>query len=200
MLSKFFQWLPPESIKILLVLGLSLLVGSEREEHNASTEQKTFGGVRTYPLIGLIGYAMALLGAGELLPLTLGFAVVGGFLLLSYWHKLTTSTAAGITSEVSALTMYVVGGLVYQGHFWVATTLSVASALLLELKTALEGITKRVASEEILPSPSFSFLPQSFYRSCRTGHLVPFSSTPSKHGWWWPPSAPCPTGVMSCKS
>ena len=86
MLSKFFQWLPPESIKILLVLGLSLLVGSEREEHKASTEQKTFGGVRTYPLIGLIGYAMALLGAGQLLPLTLGFAVVGGFLLLSYWH------------------------------------------------------------------------------------------------------------------
>jgi hypothetical protein len=70
MLSRFFQWLPPESIKILLVLGLSLLVGSEREEHKAAVEQPTFGGVRTYPLIGLIGYAMALLGAGQLLPLT----------------------------------------------------------------------------------------------------------------------------------
>jgi uncharacterized membrane protein (DUF4010 family) len=158
MLSRFFQWLPPESIKILLVLGLSLLVGSEREEHKASTEQKTFGGVRTYPLIGLIGYAMALLGAGQLLPLTLGFAVVGGFLLLSYWHKLTTSATAGITSEVSALAIYVVGGLVYQGHFWVATTLSVASALLLELKTGLEGLTKRVASEEILTFTKFLLL------------------------------------------
>jgi uncharacterized membrane protein (DUF4010 family) len=158
MLSRFFQWLPPETIKILLVLGLSLLVGSEREEHKAAAEQPTFGGVRTYPLIGLIGYAMALLGAGQLLPLTLGFAVVGGFLFLSYWHKLTTSTAAGITSEVSALTIYVVGGLVYQGHFWVATTLSVASALLLELKTGLEGLTKRVASEEILTFTKFLLL------------------------------------------
>ena len=76
-------------MKILLVLDLSLLVGSEREEHKASTEQKTFGGVRTYPLIGLIGYAMALLGAGQLLPLTLGFAVVGGLsvsLLLAQAH------------------------------------------------------------------------------------------------------------------
>jgi uncharacterized membrane protein (DUF4010 family) len=158
MLSKFFQWLPPESIKILLVLGLSLLVGSEREEHKASTEQKTFGGVRTYPLIGLIGYAMALLGAGRLLPLTLGFAVVGGFLLLSYWHKLTTSATAGITSEVSALTIYIVGGLVYQGHFWVATALSVASALLLELKAALEGLTERIVPEEIFTFTKFLLL------------------------------------------
>jgi uncharacterized membrane protein (DUF4010 family) len=158
MLLRFFQWLPPESIKILLVLALSLLVGLEREEHKSSTEQKTFGGVRTYPLIGLIGYAMALLGGGQLLPLTLGFAVVGGFLFLSYWHKLSTSEAAGITSEVSALTIYLVGGLVYQGHFWVATTLSVASALLLELKTTLEGLTERVASEEILIFTKFLVL------------------------------------------
>jgi uncharacterized membrane protein (DUF4010 family) len=158
MLSRFLQWLPPESIKILLVLGLSLLVGLEREEHKASTEQKTFGGVRTYPLIGLIGYAMALLGAGQLLPLTLGFAVVGGFLLLFYWHKLTTCDVAGITSEVSALTIYIVGGLVYQEHFWVATALSVASALLLELKTALEGLTKRIVPEEIFTFTKFLLL------------------------------------------
>jgi uncharacterized membrane protein (DUF4010 family) len=114
--------------------------------------------VRTFPIIGLIGYAMALLGGGQLLPLTLGFAVVGGFLFLSYWHKLTVSAAAGITSEVSALTIYIVGGLVYQGHFWIATALSVASALLLELKTALEGLTKRIAPEEIFTFTKFLLL------------------------------------------
>jgi len=158
MLSRFLQWLPPEAIKILLVLALSLLVGLEREEHKATSDPSAFGGVRTYPLIGLIGYAMALLGGGRLLPLTVGFAVLGGFLFLSYWHKLTTSAVAGITSEVSALTIYVVGGLVYQGHFWVAATLSVASVLLLELKTALEGLTKRIAGEEILTFTKFLLL------------------------------------------
>jgi uncharacterized membrane protein (DUF4010 family) len=158
MLVKLYEWLPPEAIKILLVLGLSLLVGTEREEHKAGTEHPGFGGVRTFPLIGLIGYSMALLGGGQLLPLTLGFAVVGGFLFLSYWHKLTSLGIAGVTTEISALTIYVVGGLVYQGHFWIATTLSVASALLLELKSALEGLTKRIAPEEIFTFTKFLLL------------------------------------------
>jgi len=158
MLMRLYEWLPPEAVKILLVLALSLLVGSEREEHKASVGHPAFGGVRTFPLIGLIGYSMALLGGGQLLPLTLGFAMVAGFLFLSYWHKLTVSGVAGVTSEISALTIYVVGGLVYQGHFWIATTLSVASALLLELKTALEGLTKRIASEEIFTFTKFLLL------------------------------------------
>jgi uncharacterized membrane protein (DUF4010 family) len=158
MLEKIYGSLPPESIKILLVLGLSLLVGSEREEHKTSSDHSGFGGVRTFPLIGLMGYSMALLGDGQLLPLTLGFAVVAGFLFLSYWRKLTTSGVAGVTSEMSALTIYVVGGLVYEGHFWIATTLSVASALLLELKTALEGLTKRIAAAEIFTFTKFLLL------------------------------------------
>jgi uncharacterized membrane protein (DUF4010 family) len=158
MLGKLYGSLPPEAVKILLVLGLSLLVGTEREEHKASTDRAGFGGVRTFPLIGLIGYSMALLGGGQLLPLTLGFAVVGGFLFLSYWHKLAALGLAGVTSEISALAIYVVGALVYQGHFWIATTLSVASALLLELKTALEGLTKRIAPEEIFTFTKFLLL------------------------------------------
>jgi len=158
MLVKLYAWLPPDAIKILLVLGLSLLVGSEREEHKVASDRPTFGGVRTFPLIGLIGYSMALLGGGQLLPLTLGFLVVAGFLFLSYWHKLITSEFAGITSEVSALTIYIIGGLVYQGHFWIATAVSVASALLLELKTALEGLTKRIAPEEIFTFTKFLLL------------------------------------------
>ncbi len=149
MLVRLYAGLPPESVKILLVLGLSLLVGLEREEHKTSTDSPAFGGVRTFPLIGLIGYSMALLGGGQLLPLTLGFAVVAGFLFLSYWHKLNSSVVAGVTTEISALTIYLVGGLVYQGLLWIATTLGVVSALLLELKTTLEGLTKRIAAEEI---------------------------------------------------
>jgi uncharacterized membrane protein (DUF4010 family) len=153
-----YQWLPPEAVKILLVLFLSFLIGLEREEHKAAAGHYAFGGVRTFPLIGLIGYSVALLSGTQLVPLTLGFLVVGSFLLLSYWHKLSSSEAAGVTSEMSGLTTFLVGALVYHGHFWIATALSVASLLLLELKVVLEKLAIRIAPEEILTFAKFLLL------------------------------------------
>jgi len=155
---ELYSWLPPEGVKIVLVLFLSFLTGLEREEHKIAADRYSFGGVRTFPLIGLIGYATALLSQGQLLPVALGFAVIAAFLMLSYWHKLSTSGLAGVTTEMSGLTTYLVGALVYREQFWIATTLSVAGMLLLELKTALENLTKVVAADEIFTFTKFLLL------------------------------------------
>ena len=155
---ELYQRLPPDAIKIVLVLFLSFLIGLEREDHKAKGGTYSFGGVRTFPLIGLIGYSMALLSGAQLLPLTIGFLVVAGFLLLSYWHKLTSADYAGVTTEMSGLTTFLVGALVCYGHFWIATTLGVASLLLLELKTALEQLAARFAPQEILTFAKFLLL------------------------------------------
>jgi uncharacterized membrane protein (DUF4010 family) len=158
---QFFQFLPTEGIKIVLVLFLAFLIGLEREEQKASETHYVFGGVRTFPLIALIGYSIALLSGRQLLPEILGFLVVGGFLMLSYWHKITTREAAempGVTSELSGLVTYLVGALVCHDYFWIATTLTVASMLLLELKDVLEGLTKRIAPHEILTFTKFLLL------------------------------------------
>ena len=145
-------------LKIILVLFLSFLIGLEREEHKVSVGSYSFGGVRTFPLIGLIGYSLALLSGTQLLPLTVGFLVVAGFLLLSYWHKLSTSETAGVTSEMSGLATFLVGALVCSGHLWIATTLSVASLLLLDLKAVLEKLAARIAPQEILTFAKFLLL------------------------------------------
>jgi len=158
MLLKLYQWLPPDGVKIVLVLFLAFLIGIEREEHKKRIEHYAFGGVRTFPLIGLIGYALGVIGQGNLLPVTLGFVVIAGFLLLSYWRKLTSTLTAGVTTEMSGLATYMMGALVYYDHFWIATTLAIASALLLELKAALDGLTKRISSGEILTFTKFLLL------------------------------------------
>jgi len=145
-------------VKILLVLFLSFLIGLEREERKTVAGAYTFGGVRTFPLIGLIGYSIALLSGNQLLPVTLGFLVVGAFLLLSYWHKLSCAEPAGVTTEMSGLTTYLVGALIYYDHFWIATALSVASLLFLELKIALEKLASRTAPDELLTFAKFLLL------------------------------------------
>ena len=158
MTDKFLQVLPPDGVKILLTLFLCFLIGLEREERRVSGQQYRFGGVRTFPLIGLIGYAMALLSGTQLVPLTVGFAVIGSFLWLSYRHKLESSNEAGVTTEISGLVTYVVGALVSRDHLWIATTLAVLSILLLELKEFLESLSTKIPATEILTFTKFLLL------------------------------------------
>ena len=158
MADKLLQIFPPEGVKIVLTLFLCFLIGLEREEHRAAGQQYRFGGVRTFPLIGLIGYAMALLSGNQMLPLTFGFGVIGAFLWLSYRHKLESSNEAGVTTEISGLVTYVIGALVSRDQWWIATTIAVLSMLLLELKEFLENLTTKIPGIEILTFTKFLLL------------------------------------------
>ncbi len=155
---EIYKWLPPEAVQIVLVLFLSFLIGLEREERKSTGGTYSFGGVRTFPLIGLIGYSAALISGPQILPLAIGFLVVAGFLLVSYWHKISTAEAAGVTTEMSGLATFLVGALVCYGHLWIATTLGVASLLLLDLKAVLEKLATRIAPNEIFTFAKFLFL------------------------------------------
>src|SRR6202166_5104232 len=150
--------MPPEGLKILLTLFLCFLIGLEREEHRAAGQRYSFGGVRTFPLIGLIGYAMAMMSGAQLIPVTFGFGVIGAFLWLSYRHKLETYNEAGVTTEVSGLVTYVIGALVSRDQLWIATTIAVLSMLLLELKEFLENLTAKIPAVEILTFTKFLLL------------------------------------------
>ncbi|HUB58892.1 MAG TPA: MgtC/SapB family protein [Candidatus Micrarchaeia archaeon] len=152
------QFVPKEGAEIVLVLFLSFLIGLEREEQKVKSEQYRFGGVRTFPLLGLLGYALSLFPGGNLLLPAAGFAVVGAFLWLSYRHKLEGVAFAGMTTELSGLLTYVIGALVSHEEYWVATTLTVVGVALLELKSALESLARRLPGDEILTFAKFLLL------------------------------------------
>lgn len=157
-MNTLFQIIPKEGAQVLLVLFLAFLIGLEREEHKVAADRYGFGGVRTFPLIGLFGYALMLLSGGTLALPGVGLAVVGAFLWLSYKHKLECSALAGMTTEISGLVTYAIGALVYREEYWIATTLTVIAVVLLELKEALEGLTTRVPGEEVLTFAKFLLL------------------------------------------
>lgn len=174
------SWLPAEGFKFILVLFLSFLIGLEREEHVAGDAHHGFGGVRTFPLIGLIGYATALYSGTEVWAVAIGLLAVSGFLLLSYWHKLETAAVTGVTSEMSALTTYLVGALVAHEQFWIATTISVACMILLELKTVLEGLARRIAPDDIFSFTKFLLLTAVILPIVPDRDLAPYDINPFK--------------------
>ncbi|MFI5165113.1 MAG: MgtC/SapB family protein [Thermoanaerobaculales bacterium] len=168
----------PEAVKILLVLFLSFLLGLEREGRKAHGGHYLFGGVRTFPLIGLVGYAMALVAGTQLLPVAAGFVVVGAFMLVSYRHKLATAEDAGVTTEVSGLLTYLLGAVVSAGYYWIAVTVVVASMLLLELKTGLESLTERIPSEEVVTFTKFLLLTVVILPAVPNQEFTPFHLNP----------------------
>lgn len=157
MQARLLSFLPVEAFHLVLVLFLSFLIGLEREEQKRGGK-RMFGGVRTFPLLGLMGYVLALISKDNLLGVLVGLLAVSAFMVVSYWHKLKTSDEAGITTEVSGLVVYLVGVLVYLGLIWFACALVVVSLLLLELKVVLEGLTERLEPEEITAFTKFLLL------------------------------------------
>lgn len=157
MFQRILSLVPPEALKLSMVLFLSFLIGLEREELKKGG-RRTFGGVRTFPIIGLLAYALAYIARGQVLPMTLGFGVVAGFLFLSYWYKLRYSVEAGMTTEMSGLVVYLAADLIYLDYLWMAATIIVACLLLLELKEYLEGLSGRLSPEETLAFTKFLLL------------------------------------------
>ena len=152
------QLIPKQGAEIVLVLFLSFLIGSEREEQKGSTNQYRFGGVRTFPLLGLFGYTLSLVSEQSLLLPAAGLIVVGAFLWQSYRYKLEREALAGTTTELSGLVTYAIGILISREHFWVATAVTVIGVALLELKTSLESFSRRLPGQEILTFIKFLLL------------------------------------------
>lgn len=150
--------LPRPVFEIALVLFLSFLVGIEREEHKATARHYVFGGARTFPLIGFVGYGVAHASGGNVVALGAGLLAVAGLLAISYWHKVRVDPTAGATTEVSALLTYLIGALAHSGTYWVAVALGVVAVLLLELREVLQRLTARVAPGEVLAFTKFLLL------------------------------------------
>ena len=162
-MNQLFSLFPPDGVKIALVFLLSFLIGLEREEHKRDSQGVfIFGGVRAFPLIGLLGYALANFSGDHTEMLGVGFAILGLFLAISYFKKLQSAGAGvasvGMTSEISALFTFTIGALVFREDYWIATTLVVFDVFILELKRGLEGLTTKIPSEEIYTFAKFLFL------------------------------------------
>jgi uncharacterized membrane protein (DUF4010 family) len=177
--NRLLALVPSEAFQLVLVLFLSFLIGLEREELKRGGK-RVFGGVRTFPLLGLMGYVVALIGRDNVFAVLIGLVVVGAFMVVSYWNKIQASSEAGITTEVSGLVVYLVGALVHLNLIWFACALVVVSLLLLELKAVLEGLTERIEPEEVTAFTKFLLLTWVILPMVPNQEFGPFQINPFK--------------------
>jgi uncharacterized membrane protein (DUF4010 family) len=145
------------SLRFAAALGLGILLGLEREHTHPG--DKTFGGVRTFALVSLLGATTAYLdrAIGLHWVAIAGFTAVAAFVLASY--VITAQRGdPGITTEVSALLAFLLGGLCIWGSVALAGALTVASLLLLAFKNWLHRLAERIEPADIEATLKFAII------------------------------------------
>jgi uncharacterized membrane protein (DUF4010 family) len=136
-----------QSLAVALLVGL--LIGLDRERAELRKNRELFAGIRTFPLIAMLGAGLTLVRAplGPW-PMIAGFLAVAGISLVSYARGAGQGDM-GATTEVAALGAYALGALAGVGQLVVAGAAGVAVAVLLAVKPSLERLSRALSEGEI---------------------------------------------------
>ncbi len=136
-----------ERLAVAVLIGF--LVGLDRERAEARKERPLFAGVRTFPLIALMGAIPMLLPPPTGLGLVVaGFLGVSAIATLSY-RRTSAAGDVGATTEIAALATFLLGTLAGAGQLVVAASAGVIVAVLLVAKPRLEAFSVALRSEEL---------------------------------------------------
>ncbi|HMA97275.1 MAG TPA: MgtC/SapB family protein [Polyangiaceae bacterium] len=143
-------------LKLLQALGTALfigaLVGTERTKHQKS-EQAGFAGLRTFILFAELGAVLGWLSLRLSSPalFTAGLVCVTIVVAAAYVvEKRNPEDSVGTTTEISAILVYVLGGLSMTGYAPLAVALGIATAALLATKETLHQGVRRINHAELL--------------------------------------------------
>jgi len=140
-------------------LLIGALIGLEREFVQQRSGEQEFGGIRTFALMALLGAIAAFL-TDQYGPLIFLAAYLGLILLL--WASLLASAMRGdeegITSEVAALLVPLLGAMMIWNQPAVAAALGVITALILALKPRLHGVARGMSAKDLRAALEFSII------------------------------------------
>jgi uncharacterized membrane protein (DUF4010 family) len=140
----------PFQLRFFIALGLSFLIGLERESSGIATKGRVFAGVRTYSLIGVFGFGCGWLASiNYVWAIPVGLISLAGLALAGYLAKLKNDFV-GWTSEIAALVTFVMGALCLLTDLWVPMALGIVSTFLLSEKALLEKYVISLDNAEFL--------------------------------------------------
>jgi len=130
---------------LAVALACGVLIGLDRER----SDDEEFGGIRTYPLIALVG-AMAQLLAASVGEWVVGLAFFGVLSWVAiYYFSRVTHGHLGMTSEFAGLVTFLCGVLAMQGYPGMAFAIAITVTTILALKDFLHRGVRELTPEDI---------------------------------------------------
>lgn len=143
-----------------IALGLGALIGLEREYTQMQRGgSRGWGGVRTFPLIALLGALIGFFSEKYSVSLAaIGFSAVAALIIISHYVFASKRERIGITSEVAGMVTFFVGTLSYLGMFVLAVAVTVIMTLLLYHRFELHRFAERMKAEELYSTIKFALI------------------------------------------
>jgi uncharacterized membrane protein (DUF4010 family) len=140
-----------ELLPFAIALFIGALVGIEREKKMEDEGERGIGGIRTFILFAEAGAVGAWLARELEAPsifvgtgLFVTVFVVGG-----YWSHSRDRHQLGLTTEVAALVVYLLGGTAVYGFPQLAVALAIATSAVLAFKQPLHGAVERIGRDDL---------------------------------------------------
>lgn len=141
-------------IGLLISAGIGILIGLEREYSHKKDKKEggddlLMAGIRTYPLITLLGYLMLFLSS----MLTIWLYIIALIGVLAYvglfYYRNSKLGHAGTTSEFSVIIAYLIGGLVYLDYTLLAVGIGVFLTVTLAFKPRIHQAVGKLDEKDV---------------------------------------------------
>ncbi len=153
----------PPIPRMLLLVALGFFLGLAFEEFHAHAHQKRPGGIRSFPLLAVVGALLWRLDPAHLIPLSTGLLALSAWLTCYYWRHLGETDAEGFPNvglmvPICNVLAYLLGPVALAEPPWVAIGATVAAVLFLTAREQLHGFARRVELSEIVNAGRFLLL------------------------------------------
>lgn len=147
----------PFLVGLLIATATGLIIGLERE-FKAISEKDSFAGIRTYPLIAIVGYITTILASK--VGMSLLYVIFPSFVVLLLATYITRSQKGhtGITSELAMVITFFTGAFVAYNYIREALAITVITTTLLSLKGKFKSFVGQLTQQEIYAFVRFSVL------------------------------------------
>ena len=153
-----FKNINPFILGLLISLGIGLILGLERE-YDKLKEEQGFAGIRTFPIVAIIGFILGNLSTTYTPWLVI--IIAAAFLLflsLSHLSIVQKHITTGITTNMALFATLILGVMVANHLHKEAVATAVVVVTLLSLKTTFNTFIKNITSEELFAFIKFSII------------------------------------------
>lgn len=137
--------------RFAIALFIGALVGIDREKKRATEGDRDIAGLRTFILVALAGGLAAWLSKEFASPWIFAVAglLIASVVIAGYAVFAQAQSSYGLTSEIAALVVYLLGGMAVIGETSLAVALAIAVAAVLAFKEPLHEAVAKIGRDDL---------------------------------------------------